>query len=609
MCGISGITDIKRGSKVHICRASEMHSSLKHRGPDESGIYVGKTTILVHSRLTIVDAQNGSQPMAVQINGKKYVMVYNGELYNTSEILTDLKSKGYSIKGHSDTAALLYSYIHYGEKCLEKLNGIFAFAILEENTGDIFMARDRLGVKPMFYAYINEVFVFASEIKGILASGLIKPSVSSKGITEIFMIGPGRTNGQGVFDGIEELCPGECLRYSGGVIKKRRYWDLKVHPHSENEEETAEHVRYLVEDSIKRQLVSDIPVCTFLSGGLDSSIITYVASRELKTLHTFSVNYTDNDKYFKKSYYQPNSDDSYIGIMSRYCCSSHHPVTLGIDELIEGLYGGVTARDLPGMADVDSSLYLFCKEIKKHNSVALSGECADEIFGGYPWYHNEALYKRECFPWSGNLNDRYSLIRPGLMSHDYAKEYVLHRYYSTVEKAEYLPEDSETDKFMRKMFMLNINWFMQTLLDRKDRMSMANSLEVRVPFCDHRLVEYAYNIPWEIKSTHGREKGILRKAFDGILPAEIIDRKKSPYPKTHNPLYYNKVAEILKGIIEKPSSPLNEITNTARIKEIIADENSFASPIYGQLMTKPQVFAYLIQINYWLEKYGINITA
>lgn len=607
MCGISGIADFKNGVDNLESNIQKMNDFLAPRGPDASGTYKSPAAYLAHRRLIVIDPENGAQPMTRFYQNKKFTIVYNGELYNTAELTDELKTHGFTFQGHSDTEALLCAYMVWGEDCLQKLNGIFAFAILEEPENRLFLARDRLGVKPLFYSYQNNMLLFASEIGSLLSSGIITPVADRFSLAEVFLLGPGRSPGCGVLKDVYEILPGACAIFTAEGLKIKKYWRLYADEHVKSPLKTIEDVRELTEDSIRRQLVSDVPVCTFLSGGLDSSVITAIASKNIYNLHSFSVSYTDNDKYFKANYFQPNNDDRYIGITSRHTCTTHHVVTLGIPELAESLSAAVDARDLPGMADVDSSLLMFCGEIKKHATVALSGECADEIFGGYPWNNNPEIYEKDEFPWSYSTQERFSLLKKGILGGIDPEEYVHERYFETIRSASKLPGEPYINSRMRELFILNINWFMATLLDRKDRMSMAHGLEVRVPFCDYRLVEYAYNIPWHLKSYGGREKGILRTAMKDLLPDEIIERRKSPYPKTHHPLYLKIVSERLRDVLENPKSPILQIIDKSAVKGLLENENAFLNPMYGQLMTTPQVFAYLLQVNYWLQKYQIEI--
>lgn len=611
MCGIAGWLDFKNNISENETVFSHMSETLSKRGPDESGAYISENVVLLHRRLSVVDIENGKQPMYKKKSDSEYIIVYNGEIYNTDEIKNELISLGYRFCGHSDTEVVLSSYMEWGVKCPEKLNGIFAFAIYDKSQKTLFVARDRAGVKPFFYSNINDGFIFGSEIKTLLAHPSVSRNIDKNGLSEIFFIGPGRTPGVSAFCDINELKPGEYGLYSESGLEIHSYWSIGAKEHTDSPEETAEKVRYLLRDSIHRQLVSDVPLCCFLSGGLDSSIISSVAASEYRknglNLTTYSVDYTDNAKYFKSSYFQPNSDDYFIDIMQNDISSNHKKVILDNADVAKALYDATLARDLPGMADVDSSLLLFCKEVKKTHTVAISGECADEIFCGYPWYTNPDVLFADDFPWSGNTKLKSELLKNELLTFN-PEEYVYERYKETVNSAPKTGYESELDCRIKEVTMLNLKWFMQTLLDRKDRMSMYSGLEVRVPFCDHRIMEYVYNIPWEIKAYKGREKGLLRKAFTGILPDEIIKRKKSPYPKSHHPLYISRVKQYVADILKNPNEPIWEIANKNAVKELYDTEGkAFTRPWYGQLMNFPQIMAYLHMINVWMKEYNVNI--
>jgi asparagine synthase (glutamine-hydrolysing) len=433
------------------------------------------------------------------------------------------------------------------------------------------------------------------------------------GISELFGVGPSHTPGFTPYKNIYEIKPGHFAIYNSSGLHIEQYWSLKTHYHDEDFDETCNHLKYLLEDAISRQLVSDVPLCVFLSGGLDSSIITYFTSEYLKKeglppLDTYSVDYVDNDKNFVKSDFQPNSDNYFIDLMTKNTYSNHHKIVLDTPELANSLEDAMIARDMPGMADVDSSLYLFCKEVKKEKTVTLMGECADEIFGGYPWFFRADSLESNTFPWSIAITERTQLLNPEISKNIDLKGYIDMRYNQSLSNVEILDTDSFETAQKRKISYLTINWFMQTLLDRADRMSMANGFEVRVPFCDYRLLEYMYNVPWEMKAYKGREKGILRYVMKDYLPEEIITRKKSPYPKTHNPTYLKNVKERLIQIMKNPSSPINSLLNRDYIIDIInTDGKAFTRPWFGQLMTGPQLMAYLCQVNMWLEKYQPRI--
>ena len=609
MCGIAGWLDQKRNMEELGAELSAMSESLRKRGPDEHGEYIKRHIALLHRRLSVIDPQNGQQPMSTLYDGEKYTIVYNGELYNTEELREELRQAGFGFGTRSDTEVLLKAYCYYKEDCAKKLNGIFAFAVLEECSGRLFLCRDRVGVKPLFYHTYHDGIIFGSEIKAILSSGMVAPTVGEEGLYELFFLGPARTPGNGIFKGISELFPGEYAVYEDGRLQKTRYYRLTAHEHEEDEIQTIEKTRYLLTDAIQRQLVSDVPMCFFLSGGLDSSLICQTAANSEKYRHqmidTYSVEYAENQQYFQRSLFQPNADYEYIGMMVQSTGSRHHEIVLDNEKVVEALYPSVRARDLPGYVDIDSSLLLFCKEIKKRFTVALSGECADELFGGYPWYHNQDILFEDCFPWSREQDIRRQVLKKSILPR--GEEYVREKYLDTLKEADSLKSDSKVDKRMREMFALNYYWFMQCLLERKDRCSMWSGLEVRVPFCDARLVDYAYNMPWELKAYSGREKGIIRKAFEDILPKEIVYRKKSPYPKTHHPVYMKLCADKVREILADRSRKINSLISAEGVEEIIERPDSLRSPWYGQLMKAPQILAYLIELDDWLENYHVTI--
>lgn len=609
MCGIAGWFSEHEKMTENADILGAMSETLCRRGPDEHGAYIDNKAALLHRRLAVIDPDNGKQPMSVKHGDAVITLVYNGEIYNAADLREELISKGYTFRDRSDTEVVLNSYLCWGEKCPEKLNGIFAFAVYDNEQQTIFLARDPIGVKPLFYFQYSGGLIFGSEIKTLLANPLVKPQIDEQGLTELFFIGPGRTPGSGIFKNVYELLPGECGLYKNGRLQKRKYFRITAEEHTHGREQTIEYVRYLLTDAVKRQLVSDVPLCTFLSGGLDSSVISAVAAIERKKkgekLDTYSVNYTDNKKYFKRSLFQPNSDEEFIEIMKDHIGSEHHSVILDNTALYHALFDAVEARDLPGMVDIDSSLLLFCREVKKDFTVAVSGECADELFGGYPWYHNFDILNEDCFPWSRSQAVRRNILRPGLLKN--GEEYVRSRYENTLKLTDTLPTDTPFEKRMREMFMLNFYWFMQTLLDRKDRCSMYSGLEVRVPFCDKRIVKYAYNMPWKLKSLDGREKGIVRQAFSDILPETIAWRKKSPYPKTHNPIYWGLCCKGALNVLNDPASPIRDMLDRDGVMSIISNPDGIESPWYGQLMKAPQILAYIAQIDYWFRKYNVQI--
>lgn len=612
MCGIVGWIDTEKMLKGQEKIVETMTNTLAKRGPDAYGLYTADHAVLGHRRLVVVDPAGGAQPMTRYKGEYPCTIVYNGELYNTEDLRKILKEKGYTFHSHSDTEVLLTSYLEWKEQCVDYLNGIYAFAIWDEREKSLFMARDRLGVKPFFYAKRGSSLLFASELKALLQHPLVEPIIEEQGILEIFGLGPARSPGVGVFKDVYEILPGECALYKDAKINKRQYWKLVSQEHTESIDQTVERVRHLLIDAVERQLVADVPVCTFLSGGLDSSAISSIAAGAFKRdgkelLHTYSIDYVDNDIYFKANDFQPDADSYWIERMQKYIGSVHHNVVVGIEELTETLKDAVKANDVPGMADVDSSLYIFCKEVRKNATVALSGECADEIFGGYPWFRKKEFIEANTFPWAQSTKERVSILSPDL-SHLPIEEYVANRYQETLKEVPRLEGESASQHRMREISYLNLKWFMITLLNRKDRMSMSNSLEVRVPFADHRIVEYAWNIPWEMKYIDQREKGLLRRALKGILPEDVLYRRKSPYPKTHHPYYTTAVQNWMRQILSDRNSPILQLVHFERVKEIVeTGGTSFGKPWFGQLMTGPQLIAYLAQVNEWMKSYNVQL--
>ena len=605
MCGISGFADLPFNSRI----VTRMLDTMHRRGPDANGYATFKECTLIHSRLSIIDPDGGAQPMQLHWGDETYTIVYNGELYNTEEVKQQLLRLGHSFRTHSDTEVILCAYAQWAHHCVEYFNGIFAFAIWEDRKKRLFLARDRMGVKPLFYMLHNNGILFASEIKTILSYPSVTTAIDFSGICEVVLLGPGRTPGCGVFKGISELEPGCSGYYSDGKWQVTRYWKLTDREHTETFEETAQYVKFLVTDAISRQMVSDVPIGTFLSGGLDSSLISSVCARNTKMqeirLPTFSVDYDNSEQFFSPGKFQPSSDGEYIRLMQAYLDSEQYWTILSPDDLADALSDATFARDLPGMADIDASLLLLCRQIRSKVKVALSGECADEIFGGYPWFRDPKIRSIDGFPWSQNIQQRISLLKTGFVSNKDAYDYVQDRYQQTILNCDILPGTSAEERRMKEMMILNIRWFMQTLLDRKDRMSMYNGLEVRVPFCDHRIAEYLYAVPWSFKNYEGREKGLLRYAMSEYLPQTVLNRKKSPYPKTFDPRYMEIMMNKLDLIMQTPNAPIFEIIDRNSLDELC--NTTFSQPWYGQLMKAPQTIGFMVQFNFWLEQYNVDI--
>jgi asparagine synthase (glutamine-hydrolysing) len=618
MCGIAGFSLAGGGYTKTPERETEkreilikMREAIAHRGHDQTGEYLRSSVGLSHTRLSIRDLSRGAQPMIRVKDGSEYAIVYNGEIYNVDEIAPGLQSLGCRFETTSDTEVILQAYMHYGGKCAGMLNGIFAFAIWDGAKQELFLCRDRAGVKPLFYTVAGGELIFGSEIKALFAHPAVLPKLNADSFREIFGIGPARTPGCGVFEGISELEPGCTVVFGGEGLRIKRYWQLMAAPHTDSYEETVEKVSFLVRDAIKRQLVSDVPVCAFLSGGIDSSIVTAVAAKELAAqgadLNTFSFDFTGNDKYFVSNAFQPERDRPYVDIMLKRVGTRHTYLECDEEELADLLIVSMRSKDLPGMADIDASLLYFCRLVKRGNKVALTGECADEIFGGYPWFYREELLSADTFPWSRNIDAREELLRDDMRRVLDLREYIGDIYSASAREAPTLEGEPPDEARRRRVSYLNQRWFMQTLLDRMDRASMHSGLEARVPFADHRLIEYLFNVPWDFKFRDGVEKHLLRSATADLLPPELLYRKKSPYPKTYNPGYESILRDRLRAVIENPAEPLNLLVDAERVREFLGQPADYGKPWFGQLMAGPQMMAYLLQLNDWLKIYRPEI--
>lgn len=638
MCGIAGFcdftTDLRNEYEIYENIASCMGKRISHRGPDDFNTLIDEHVALAHARLAVIDVEGGRQPMTKLKAGNdiklldhsfcrrkcplrimdsfaRYSIAYNGEIYNTDELRKDLADKGYDFDTRSDTEVILSGYIEYGTKIAERLNGIYAFAIWDSKVQCLFLCRDRFGVKPLFYTMLDNKVIFASEVKSILTYPGVEARLDREGMCDLFATGPARRPGNAVFKNIKELPAASAMIAMKEGCKTYRYYKLPAYEHCEDYENTVARTRELLYDSIKRQMRSDVGICTLLSGGVDSSIVSAVVAGELakegERLNTYSFDYVNNRKYFKSSDFQPSEDRPYVDIMSKYINSKHQYLMCNSNGLFENLFPAVRAKDMPGMADVDSSMLYFCRQVKENNTVCLSGECADEIFGGYPWFRDEQVLRDKVFPWSKDIEYRESVLKKDIVNEIRMREFSLECYEETLKRVPHLQGENEVDGRIREITYLNIVWFMGNLLERKDRMTMASGLEVRVPFADHRLVEYVYNVPWKYKYKDGVVKALLRDSMADFLPRDVLYRKKSPYPKTYNPEYEALLRGALYEILSDKSRPLNSIVDQDTIKKLLETKAEYGKPWFGQLMALPQLYAYLIQTNYWMEEYNVKL--
>ena len=601
MSGITGWVDYSK-QLINDGEAVKMMTKRLMRGMSGSGgSWVSEHTLLGSAE------PGDAQPAISKRGDAMYILVFCGELYNTADIIRELEGKGCRFDTRSDADAILQAYMEWGAEFLSKLNGMFALAIRDVAGNRLFIARDRLGQKPLFYHRTKSGLIFASELKALLAHPEITPKLGSEGLAEIFAVGPARTPGCGVFSGIDELKPGHYMTVEPSGIEIKRYWSLLSRPHEESFEETVNSVRELTFDAVRRQ-INGGGTAFLLSGGLDSSAVCAIAANELgETLKTLSVDYVGNDRNFRPSAFQPNTDAPWVRRMAGFLKSSHETCMLGTKELTGAIFDAVPARDLPGMTDIDSSLMLFSNWIAERSKIGLTGEGADEIFGGYPWFYRpQEPGSDDTFPWSKRLPERIKVCSPELLAQIRPEEYVRARYEQALGEIPALDGEAEEEARVRKISYLTITRWLPTLLDRQSRMSAAAGLSLRSPFCDYRLVEYTWNVPWSMKYRGGREKALLRHAMYGVLPDDVLWRKKSPFPKTHDPNFIEVLRSMTYRMLDDGNSPLLPLidkTHVRRLASAMTRETDI--PWFGQLMNAPQLLAYLLQTDFWLREYKV----
>ncbi len=606
MCGINGFINFKYSKQQAKTILAQMNQTLAHRGSDDNGIYTHCQCYLGQQRLSIIDLKNGHQPMSYTYHGHTYTIVYNGELYNSATLRQRLKQHHIRLHTTCDTEIILKLFAVEGPEALRLFNGIFAFAIYETPTNRLFLARDPLGVKPLFYSQQNKALAFASEIKALFCHPRITPHVNLGGLRELFGIGPARTPGKTVYTKINEIKPGEYAWWQDGKLFTKTYFKLTSRPHTDDTATTIQTIQTMLQRIVPQQLVSDVQIGLMLSGGLDSSAVTALAARTGQKLKTFSVDYDGNADHFQPTDFSPSRDNYYIDLMVKQYRTDHSYKVLQSADLCATLREALIARDYPAMADIDSSLLLFCRALKQDITVCLSGEFADEIFCGYPWFYRNDTANATTFQWAIDLSMRENTIARPLRTKLNIQDFVNKTYNKAVAEVPLSPTDSPADRQMKIYSYLTIRWFGLNLLERADRMAMRCGLEVRVPFTDINLVQYVYNIPWTMKNYGNQEKGILRAALKDILPAPILTRKKCPYPKTVDPVYTALIELQIQKLIADTNHPVWQIVERDFIIKVLANHRPEQTrPWFGQLMQRPQYLAFIYQIAMWLDEYKV----
>lgn len=607
MSGLIGVVSFKRSVDKFQSDAEKMLKAIKPRGKEGTKISFGDHAIIGASNFYKIKGEQTAQPLAFFLNQTEYTIGFDGQIYNRHDLKDELEKRGHEFETDSDAEIALKAYVQWGAGALNRFSGVYAFVIFNKQENELFLARDRFGIKPLYYTVFDDVLAFASEIKGLLAHKDIKPILDLSAISELIGLGPAHEGGSGILKDIYEIKPAHCATFNKDGFSEHKYWELESKEHTDDFDTTVEKTRELILNAINSQLTAPEDLCCFLSGGVDSSSIVSLASRKLGSVKTFSLEYEGNDKYFKPNDFQPNSDKEFIQKVVDEFQTEHEIVHITTKELVEQLEEAALIRDQPGMGDVDSSLLHICKKLTSKYHIATSGECGDEVFGGYPWFHRKDESDNVMFPWAKNLEFRQNLLSSELLKSINIIKYIEEKYEKTKASLVKTPFESSKERKLREMSGVTFAWFMYTLGERSERIGMSQALEIRMPYCDHKLVEYVWNVPWKFKAYEGREKGLMRKALEGLLPKEVLWRKKSPFPKTHNPEFEELVKTRAKEILDDPTSLSLKVINKNFILETMKQPSDYGKPWFGQLMATPQLYAYIIQLEAWLRHYGVKI--
>ena len=519
-----------------------------------------------------------------------------GRMRNAAALAEEL---GLMREERSLARIVLAAYARWGEDYIEHIEGPVLTAVLDRDADALILCRDRMGERRVFYTAQDGCVAFADHPDMLLEAGCLRPVVDIDGLRELFGLGPARTPGKTPWRGMYALEPGCALVARGESARVRRYFRLEAREHEDDAAATVETVRMMIERAVDD--IAPLRPAAMLSGGIDSTLLTALLRQRMEPVRSFSVDYEGNDRHFRANAFQPARDAPYIALAVERIGCQHTAVELTQASLAQALEEAVDARGFPGMADVDSSLLLFARRIAPQARFALSGECGDEVFGGYPWFRDAHSISGESFPWSGSLELRAGVLRRRVREKLDIRDYVRGALSEAVSRVEHLPHESAEGRCLRTMQHMCFAFFMANLQERALAMCEHSHLGVLTPFADERLVQYIYNVPWEMKFMGGREKGLLREAAGALLPESLRYRRKSPYPKTCDPAYARIVCGMVQGMLAEKKSPILQLVDARALEKLAASDLSPAqTPWFGQLMAGPQMLAYLWQVNAWL---------
>lgn len=589
----------------------DISQALIHRGPDEQSFYYFPHGAFNHNYLLAGyipgTFPHKMQPVTINHQGNTYTLLFDGFISNAETLAMELEIRQISTKEMSLEELLLYFYITKGVDFIKQVRGAFALAIYNEGEKTLHLFRDALGLRPLFYTEKNGAMIFASEIKGLFPYPGIDAILDQEGLTELIALGPARKPGSAVFKDIFEVKPGHYITYSREGLHDYTFHQFEVKEHKDNYDDTLEHITYLLDQSINGLKGSVMPISSLLSGGLDSSIVTAKLSEICKNeLATYSLEFDNSRQYFKANAFQPALDAPFVQEMTTHLGTKHTIYTCNNQIQLDYLKKSVLAHDLPTMADVDSSYLYFCEKVGKQHKIVFTGECADEIFCGYPWYHSTDDLK--TFPWSFEPSLRTALLNDTCIRKLSIEQCAQNAYQETCAEIGLDGQHTPIDLLHQKTFYLTIRYFMQTLVNRGDRATAINSMDARVPFAHQELTEYLFNVPFEMKAKNGERKHLLREYATSFLPETVRTRKKSPYPKTYDPGYETLINQELLRALSKSDCPLHAFVDKNKTENFCRQMKDLGRPWYGQLMAGPQLAAHYLQILYWIETYKINIT-
>ncbi len=506
----------------------------------------------------------------------------------------------------SAARVVLRAYQKWGDDYPSHVEGPVTTCVMDAEADRMVISRDRMGEKMIFYTWRGDSAAFADHPDSLLKTASAESIMDVDGMREMFGLGPARTPGRTFLRDIQAIEPGCALILKGDCLKIDRYYRIEDHPHVESEGITIEHTRALLEQAIDD--VIGLQPAVMLSGGLDSTALTALIAARNGRIQSFSVDYQDNAVDFVPNAFRPEMDGPFIEMAVRAFHTQHRTIVLDQQSLARALGRAVSLRGFPGMADIDSSLLLFAGQIARYAQNVVSGECGDEVFGGYPWFRGEAPLMDGVFPWSGSLELRESLLIPEVREKLKLQEYVRDIFSDHLNAAQPKHDCSPKERRLKIMQKLCFEFFMTNLQERAVRMCEGAGVRVLTPLCDERLVEYVYNVPWDMKFMEGQEKGLFRAAVRDLLPERLLRRKKSPYPKTCSPVYTEMIRKMTMNMVSDAGAPIFEWVDRDRVRAIAqSDLNPVETPWYGQLMAGPQMLGYLWQINRWLVERNVTV--